>query len=82
MRSEADIPSTLSDYIGGSLKDVEMATDRIRRKAVSTENIWRLDSWVLYIPAGTAVPHHSHNGNELTLVLKELLKTKFLGLVR
>jgi len=70
MRSEADIPSALSDYIGGSLKDIKWRPIGLGVKQSLLKTSGNSTARLLYIPAGTAVPHHSHNGNELTLVLK------------
>ena len=70
VRSESDIPSALSDYIGGSLKDVKWRPIGLGVKQSLLKTSGNSTARLLYIPAGTAVPHHSHNGNELTLVLK------------
>ena len=65
-----DVPSALSDYIGGSLHDVKWRPIGLGVKQSLLKTSGNSTARLLYIPAGTAVPHHSHNGNELTLVLK------------
>ena len=67
---ESDVPSALSDYIGGSLQDVKWRPIGLGVKQSLLKTSGNSTARLLYIPAGTAVPHHSHNGNELTLVLK------------
>ena len=67
---DSDGPSALSDYIGGSLKDIKWRPIGLGVKQSLLKTSGNSTARLLYIPAGTAVPHHSHNGNELTLVLK------------
>ena len=66
----SDVPAPLASYIGGSLKDVRWRPVGmgVRQAILKTEGdaVARL----LHIPAGVAIPHHSHGGLELTLVLK------------
>ncbi|WP_136441704.1 ChrR family anti-sigma-E factor [Pacificoceanicola onchidii] len=69
-RTNPAIPAPLADYIGHSFDDVQWRPVGLGVKqsilATSSEATARL----LYIPAGTAVPDHGHNGLELTLVLQ------------
>ena len=67
---KSDVPSALTDYIGGSLHDVKWRPIGLGVKQSLLKTSGNSTARLLYIPAGTAVPHHSHNGNELTLVLK------------
>ena len=67
---KSDVPSALSDYIGGSLHDVKWRPIGLGVKQSLLKTSGNSTARLLYIPAGTAGPHHSHNGNELTLVLK------------
>lgn len=66
----SDVPAPLAGYIGGSLSDVRWRPVGmgVRQAILQTEGdaVARL----LHIPAGVAIPHHSHGGLELTLVLK------------
>ena len=65
----SDFPAPLSDYVGSSLDDVKWQPIGMGVKqsvlSTSTEATARL----LYIPPGTEVPDHSHEGIEMTLVL-------------
>ena len=70
LRVPSDVPSALSDYIGGSLQDIKWRPIGLGVKQSLLKTSGNSTARLLYIPAGTAVPHHSHNGNELTLVLK------------
>ncbi|MBP0484387.1 ChrR family anti-sigma-E factor [Sagittula salina] len=63
------VPAPLAAYIGG--------LDRVRWRSLGMgvkQSILRTTpeatARLLYIPAGTAVPDHTHNGLELTLVLQ------------
>jgi len=69
-KNVSDIPSALSDYIGGSLHDVKWRPIGLGVKQSLLKTSGNSTARLLYIPGGTAVPHHSHNGNELTLVLR------------
>ena len=69
-RTASDIPSALSDYIGGSLQDIKWRPIGLGVKQSLLKTSGNSTARLLYIPSGTAVPHHSHNGNELTLVLR------------
>ena len=69
-KSVSDIPSALSDYIGGSLHEVKWRPIGLGVKQSLLKTSGNSTARLLYIPGGTAVPHHSHNGNELTLVLR------------
>ena len=69
-RVPSDVPSALSDYIGGSLHDIKWRPIGLGVKQSLLKTSGNSTARLLYIPAGTAVPHHSHNGNELTLVLR------------
>ena len=67
---EGIFPEPLKKYAGNKL-------DRVKWKNIGRgvkQSILKTDSnasaRLLYIPAGTAMPNHSHNGLEMTLVLK------------
>ena len=64
------LPQPLQDYIGGDLDKVRWraAGGGVRQAILPTGP--RASARLLYIPAGTAVPDHSHRGTELTLVLR------------
>ncbi|AXI41003.1 ChrR family anti-sigma-E factor [Sulfitobacter sp. SK011] len=64
------LPGPLQDYVGGDLESIKWRPIGMGVKqailTTSSEAVARL----LYIPAGVAMPDHSHGGNELTLVLQ------------
>ncbi|KUF10115.1 ChrR family anti-sigma-E factor [Pseudoponticoccus marisrubri] len=64
------LPAPLRDYVGGSLDKVNWrpAGMGVRQAILPTSG--EATARLLYIPAGTAVPDHSHGGMELTLVLQ------------
>ncbi|MDA7428303.1 ChrR family anti-sigma-E factor [Primorskyibacter aestuariivivens] len=66
----ADVPAPLADYISGSLDDVKWKPVGMGVKQAILETSKEASARLLYIPAGTAVPDHGHNGTELTLVLR------------
>ena len=64
------LPGPLQDYVGGDLESIKWRPIGMGVKqailTTSSEAVARL----LFIPAGVAMPDHSHGGNELTLVLQ------------
>ncbi|CUH79923.1 ChrR family anti-sigma-E factor [Tropicibacter naphthalenivorans] len=64
------VPAPLAGYIGGALSDVKWRPVGMGVKQAILKTSPEATARLLYIPAGTAVPDHSHNGLELTLVLK------------
>jgi len=69
-RHDPVLPKPLQDYIGGGLDAVKWRSVGMGVKqailATSTDASARL----LFIPAGTAMPDHGHQGTEMTMVLK------------
>jgi putative transcriptional regulator len=69
-RARGIFPAPLQDYVGGDIGAVRWrAVGMGVKQAIlptSTDATVRL----LYIPAGAAMPGHSHRGRELTLVLQ------------
>lgn len=63
------IPAPLKDYIG-DLDSVRWRSLGMGVKQAILDTSPEATARLLYIPAGTAVPDHSHNGLELTLVLQ------------
>lgn len=63
-------PVPLLDYLGGGLDAVKWRPVGMGVKQAVLETSPEATARLLYIPAGTAVPDHGHNGLELTLVLK------------
>lgn len=65
------VPAPLADYVGDSLDKVHWRPIGMGvRQAILTTGDRDACARLLYIPAGVAVPDHSHNGTELTLVLQ------------
>ncbi len=64
------LPAPLRDYVGASLSDVKWRPVGMGVKQAILNTSDEATARLLYIPAGTAVPDHSHNGMELTLVLQ------------
>lgn len=65
-----DVPKPLAEYLAGSLDDVKWKPVGMGVKQAILETSKEASARLLYIPAGTAVPDHGHNGTELTLVLR------------
>ncbi|MFZ7093002.1 ChrR family anti-sigma-E factor [Primorskyibacter sp. 2E233] len=64
------IPAPLRDYVGTSLADVKWRPVGMGVKQAVLRTSSEATARLLFIPAGTAVPDHGHNGLELTLVLQ------------
>ena len=64
------LPGPLQDYVGGDLSGVRWRSigGGVKQAVLKTEDSTRVR--LLSIPGGVAMPHHSHRGLELTLVLK------------
>lgn len=68
--SPRELPAPLHDYIGGSLADVKWRNVGMGVKQAVLKTDGEGTARLLYIPAGVAMPDHSHRGTELTLVLR------------
>lgn len=64
------LPAPLYDYIGGTLDDVKWRPLGMGVRQAVLKTSPDATARLLYIPAGTAVPNHTHKGLELTLVLQ------------
>jgi putative transcriptional regulator len=69
-RTNSIIPAPLQDYIGNDLDSVQWKSIGMGVKQAVLPTSHEASARLLFIPAGTAVPDHGHNGTELTLVLK------------
>ena len=69
-----ELPEPLADYVGCDLDDIDWRPIGMGVKQKILVNSEKVSARLLYIPAGTAVPEHSHKGRELTLVLKGAFK--------
>lgn len=64
------LPSPLQDYVGGDVNDIRWRPIGMGVKQAILTTSGEATARLLFIPAGTAVPDHSHNGVELTMVLQ------------
>ena len=64
------LPGPLQDYVGGDLDAIKWRPVGMGVKQAILPTTSEATARLLYIPAGSAMPHHGHNGNELTLVLQ------------
>ncbi len=64
------LPAPLAAYVGGSLDKVSWRPVGMGVKQAILDTAPGATARLLYIPAGTAVPDHGHNGMEITLVLQ------------
>ena len=65
-----DLPAPLQDYVGSSLSDIKWRKVGMGVKQAVLDTGGEGTARLLYIPAGAAMPDHSHQGTELTLVLR------------
>jgi len=67
---EGVFPEPLKKYAGKELSSVKWKNigRGVKQSILKTDS--DASARLLYIPAGTAMPNHSHNGLEMTLVLK------------
>ncbi|SFA99255.1 anti-ECFsigma factor, ChrR [Poseidonocella pacifica] len=63
-------PAPLADYLGGGVDRVRWRPVGMGVRQAILPTSRTASARLLYIPAGTAVPDHSHKGLELTLVLQ------------
>ena len=64
------VPTPLAPYVVGGLDTVKWRSVGMGVKQSILPTAPGATARLLYIPAGTAVPDHGHNGTEVTLVLK------------
>ncbi|MGV6839674.1 MAG: ChrR family anti-sigma-E factor [Planktomarina sp.] len=64
------LPAPLQDYVGGDLDAVKWRSIGMGVKQAILPSSKDASARLLFIPAGSVVPDHGHNGTELTLVLK------------
>jgi putative transcriptional regulator len=68
--SPRELPAPLADYVGHTLADVKWRNVGMGVRQAVLDTVGDGTARLLYIPAGTAMPDHSHRGTELTLVLR------------
>ncbi|WP_375691878.1 ChrR family anti-sigma-E factor [Pseudooceanicola sp. LIPI14-2-Ac024] len=64
------LPAPIRDYVGGDLDAVKWKSVGMGVKQAVLKTSDKASARLLYIPAGAAMPEHSHRGMELTLVLQ------------
>ncbi|WP_170431014.1 ChrR family anti-sigma-E factor [Ruegeria arenilitoris] len=64
------LPAPLQDYVGGDVNDIKWRSIGMGVKQAILPTTREATARLLFIPAGAAVPDHSHNGIELTMVLQ------------
>ena len=63
-------PTPLQDYVGGDKDDVQWRGLGMGMKQAVLKTSKEASVRLLHIPAGAAMPNHSHKGTEMTLVLQ------------
>ena len=70
-KGDAVLPGPVAGYVGGRLADVKWRSAGLGvKQAILPVTDTRATARLLYIPAGTAIPDHSHRGTEITVVLQ------------
>jgi len=64
------LPGPLQNYVGGDLDSIKWRPIGMGVKQAILPTSAEATARLLYIPAGAAMPDHSHGGTELTLVLQ------------
>ncbi|MCA0929406.1 ChrR family anti-sigma-E factor [Ruegeria profundi] len=64
------LPAPLQDYVGGDVNSIKWRSIGMGVKQAILPTTSEATARLLFIPAGAAVPDHSHNGMELTMVLQ------------
>ncbi|WP_170336485.1 ChrR family anti-sigma-E factor [Ruegeria arenilitoris] len=66
----AVLPAPLQDYVGGDVNDIRWRPVGMGVKQAILPTTNEATARLLFIPAGAAVPDHSHRGIEMTMVLQ------------
>ena len=69
-RKAGVFPGPLQDYVGGDLDSVKWKSIGMGVKQAILPTSKEASARLLFIPAGTAMPDHGHQGTEMTMVLK------------
>lgn len=64
------LPAALVHYLGHGLDGVRWRSQLPGLKVCAVDNPDGVEANLYWIRAGTAMPHHTHEGSEITLVLK------------
>ncbi len=69
-RNTGALPTPLQDYVGGDLDAIRWRSIGMGVKQAILPTSSDATARLLFIPAGAAIPDHSHAGTEMTLVLQ------------
>ncbi len=64
------LPKPIRDYVGGDLESVKWKPIGMGVRQAILPTTKEASARLLFIPAGTAMPDHGHQGTEMTLVLQ------------
>ena len=64
------LPAPLQDYVGGDLDAIKWKPMGLGVKQAILPTSSEASARLLFIPAGAAMPDHSHKGTEMTMVLQ------------
>lgn len=64
------LPTPLHDYVGGDVNTIKWKPIGMGVRQAILPTTREATARLLFIPAGVAVPDHSHHGTELTMVLQ------------
>lgn len=64
------LPAPLQDYVGGDVNAIKWKPIGMGVKQAILPTTREATARLLFIPAGAAVPDHSHHGTEMTMVLQ------------
>jgi len=70
IRMDAVLPDPLANYVGGDLAQVKWRSVGMGVKQAILKTSSKATARLLLIPAGAAMPDHSHHGTEMTMVLQ------------
>ncbi len=69
-KNDGALPTPLQHYVGGDLASIKWRPVGMGVKQAVLATSGTATARLLFIPAGTAMPHHGHRGTELTMVLQ------------
>ena len=76
LRPKGVLPQPLQDYVGGDLDAIQWRPVGMGVKQAILPTSKDATARLLFIPAGAAMPDHTHGGTELTLVLQGAFSDK------
>lgn len=76
-RKRGVLPTPLQDYVGGDVEAIRWRPIGMGVKQSILKTGKGASARLLFIPAGSAVPDHGHNGLEMTMVLQGAFSDEF-----